>query len=45
MFLEFFRKFFVPREVSRTGDFDLAFGFTNLPKPQGSDRAEIRSIY
>jgi hypothetical protein len=40
---DFFWKFFVPREVDRSGDFDFGFGFTNLPKLAGSDRAEIGS--
>jgi len=29
-FLEFFWKFFVPREADGTGDFDFGFGFTAL---------------
>jgi len=33
---DFFWKFFVPREVDRSGDFDFGFGFTNLPKLQAA---------
>jgi hypothetical protein len=38
MFLEFFWKFFGPREVDLTGDFNFEFGFTNLPKLQAAIR-------